>query len=215
MGQDARRPNAGRVALTFDMEHPSRARHDPANPGRMLDALQAAGARATFFVQGRWARSEPDTARRVVDEGHLLGCHSHHHAPLVSLTDDGVRRDVEAASSALAQVTGVSPRPWFRCPFGAGHDDPRVLGLLDECGYRNVHWNVEPQDWLEDKTVDQLTASVLDDVVRKGDSAVVLLHSWPSVTAAALPTLIAELTARGYELVGVDSLQELPTRDEA
>ena len=25
----------------------------------------------------------------------------------------------------------LDPRPWFRCPFGAGHDDPRVLARLE------------------------------------------------------------------------------------
>ena len=41
----------------------------------------------------------------------------------------------------------MDPRPWFRCPFGDGHDDARVLGALEELGYRNVHWHVETEDW--------------------------------------------------------------------
>jgi len=52
---------AFRVALTFDAEHPDR----PARPGndeRLLDALAAAGVRATFFVQGRWAEAYPAVA---------------------------------------------------------------------------------------------------------------------------------------------------------
>ncbi|HVQ88781.1 MAG TPA: polysaccharide deacetylase family protein, partial [Actinomycetes bacterium] len=123
-----------RVALTVDMEHPSRSAHDVGCPERILDALGSARVRATFFVQGRWARAEPATALRVVRDGHLLGCHSHFHAPLVDLTDAGIRRDVEAATHALVEVTGTESRPWFRCPFGAGHDDKRVLDVLQDCG---------------------------------------------------------------------------------
>ena len=203
-----------RVALTFDMEHPSRARHDPTAPTRILDALQTARARATFFVQGRWARAEPDAARRVVTDGHVLGCHSHFHAPLVSLTDEGIRRDIESASTALTDVTGSQSRPWFRCPFGAGHDDDRVLGLLAECGYRNIHWTVEPQDWLDDSTVQRVNDSVVSGVAHQGDGAIVLLHTWPTVTADALPSMLDQLTARGHELVGIDALFDRPGRDE-
>jgi peptidoglycan/xylan/chitin deacetylase (PgdA/CDA1 family) len=53
-----------RVALTFDTEHPGR----PCPAGveeHLLDILGRAGVRATFFLQGRWVRSTPETARRI------------------------------------------------------------------------------------------------------------------------------------------------------
>ena len=191
------------VALTFDMEHPSRVSHDHQAPGRILDGLAHAGVRATFFVQGRWARAEPDLARRVTDEGHLLGCHSHFHAPLDLLTDDGIRQDSTSAAEAITEVTGCNPRPWFRCPFGAGHDDVRVLTALHDCGFTNVHWNIEPKDWLKDRTPEQLVRSVLDGVSSEGDGSIVLLHTWPAATADALPKLLTELSP-SYRLATVD-----------
>lgn len=197
---------ASRVALTFDMEHPSRARHSPDAPEMILNALERTATRATFFVQGRWARSEPQLSKRVVSDGHLLGCHSNFHAPMSSLTDDGIRDDVEAATRALTEVTGADPRPWFRCPFGAGHDDARVLKVLNRCGYRNVHWNVEPHDWLETMTVDDLVTVVAEAVAREGDGSIVLLHTWPAATASALPILLDRLNGSGCEFVGIDEL---------
>lgn len=194
-----------RVALTFDMEHPSRRAHDPAAPRRILDALAEAGARATFFVQGRWARTEPELARRVVEDGHVLGSHSHFHAPLVSLTDEGIDRDVAAAAEALVEVTGSDGRPWFRCPFGAGHDDLRVQAALRRQGYRDVHWDVSGDDWFADRTADQVTRAVVDGAAGHGDGAVVLLHTWPVATAAALTDMLAEL-GQAWDLVGVDAL---------
>ena len=91
---------------------------------------RAAEAPATFFVQGRWAQAEPATARRIADDGHLIGNHSHYHARMTLLSDDGIRTDVEEADAAVSEATGVPTPPWFRCPFGDGHDDPRILGLL-------------------------------------------------------------------------------------
>jgi peptidoglycan/xylan/chitin deacetylase (PgdA/CDA1 family) len=191
------------VALTFDMEHPSRADHDPQSPRRILDTLAECGVRATFFVQGRWARAEPSLAKRVVEEGHLLGCHSHFHAPLTALSGEGILTDSTSAVAALTEVTGADPRPWYRCPFGAGHDDARVLTALDRGGFTNVHWNIDTQDWVEGCSPQEIIRSVLDGVARIGDGSIVLLHSWPTATAAALPQLLQSLS-QAYRLVGVD-----------
>jgi len=193
-----------RVALTFDTEHPAR----PCT-GRVLELILAslahAGAPATFFVQGRWARSSPDQARRIGSAGHLIGNHSHHHAPMDSLTEDGFRADVRAAGATIEAVTGVDPRPWFRCPFGEGMDDPDVVRRLAELGYVHVGWDVDPRDWHEDNDADSVTREVLEGI-RGLDDSVVLLHSWPDATAQALPRILSGLAAEGAELVDVATL---------
>ena len=193
-----------RVALTFDTEHPAR----PCT-GRVLELILAslarAGAPATFFVQGRWARSSPDQARRIGSAGHLIGNHSHHHAPMDSLTEDGIRADVRAAGATIEAVTGVDPRPWFRCPFGEGMDDPDVVRRLAELGYVHVGWDVDPRDWHEDNDADSVTREVLEGI-RGLDDSVVLLHSWPDATAKALPRILSGLAVEGAELVDVATL---------
>lgn len=54
-----------------------------------------------------------------------------------------LREDVLDGQEVIERATGKDPRPWLRCPFGAGSDDPRVPDLLGELGYRNVHWDLE------------------------------------------------------------------------
>jgi peptidoglycan-N-acetylglucosamine deacetylase len=194
-----------RIALTFDTEHWSH----PSTPDvqdRILDALDAADVRATFFVQGRWATAYPDCARRIAVSGHLVGNHSHHHAPMDILTDAGIEIDVLQAQEAIAGITGADPRPWFRCPFGAGHDDPRVLAALERVGYRNHHWDVEPDDWRPERTSADLQRLVIDAALAHGDGAVVLLHSWPPATIAALPAILAGLTDAGARAVRLDEV---------
>jgi len=94
------------VALTFDAEHPDRSWCPPGAAERILDILAGAGIRATFFVQGRWAEAYPATARRIADEGHLVGNHSHHHARSPLFSDRGLREDVDAARDAIVRATG-------------------------------------------------------------------------------------------------------------
>lgn len=194
-----------RVALTFDAEHWDR----PSTPDvqdLILDALEAAGVRATFFIQGRWAQAYPRTVRRIADAGHLVGSHSHHHARMTLLTDDGIRGDLEEAEQAIVEASGIDPRPWFRCPFGDGHDDPRVLAALERAGYRNHHWDVEPDDWRPERTPIDLERLVVEGALEHGDGAVVLLHSWPPATIAALPAIVDGLRGGGASLVGLDEV---------
>ena len=193
-----------RVALTIDAEHPDRPCSGESLP-LILAAFRAADVRATFFVQGRWARSAPEHARAITEEGHLLGNHSHYHAPMDALTEQAFADDLQEAEETLRTITGVDPRPWFRCPFGAGMNDPVLLERLDALGYRHVGWDVDPNDWSETRDAAAVEAAVLDRI--EGD-AIVLMHSWPDATAEALPRILAGLAARGIDFVTVDALAD-------
>jgi peptidoglycan/xylan/chitin deacetylase (PgdA/CDA1 family) len=192
------------VALTFDAEHPSRTGADPASPAGILDALAAADVRATFFVQGRWASAFPDLAKRIAAEGHLVGNHSNYHAPMTLLSPDGIGTDLREAERRIADATGADPRPWFRCPFGDGEDDPRVRDAVGARGYRIVPWNLDSGDWRDGSTPDAVSHAVAGGVAPDAaEPLVVLFHTWPGATAAALPDLLSGLAGRGAEFVTV------------
>ena len=199
-----------RVALTFDAEHPDRPSSPPGNVDRILDRLRESRIRATFFVQGRWAQAELDSARRIASEGHLVGNHSFYHARMPLLSDDGLRVDVSDAEARIKEHVGVDPRPWFRCPFGAGHDDERVLGALRDLGYRNVHYHVVLDDWEPWRSGQAIADDLVDGVARHGDGAVVLMHTWPAGTADALPRALDGLARIDVEFVTVGELEVLP-----
>jgi peptidoglycan/xylan/chitin deacetylase (PgdA/CDA1 family) len=171
----------------------------------ILAALDEAGVRATFFLQGRWARVHPDVARSIAEAGHRIGNHSHHHAPMDGLLDDYFREDVRDAEEWIQRSAGKDPRPWFRCPFGSGMEDGRVLGLLAELGYRHVGWDVDARDWEEGRTPSELLEGVLTGVEPR-ESSIVLMHGWPTVTPQALPELLAQMRSLGAELVTVAKL---------
>jgi peptidoglycan/xylan/chitin deacetylase (PgdA/CDA1 family) len=199
-----------RVALTFDAEHPDR----PTRPGTaeaLLAALGQRGARATFFVQGRWAEAYPETARAIATGGHLVGHHSHYHSRLSLLTDEGIAEDVRDGAAAIVAASGIDPAPWFRCPFGAGADDPRVLAAIESAGYRHVGWHVAADDWEPARSARDVAEAVVDGVRSHGDGAVVLLHAWPSATLDAIDPILDWLNAAGAELRRVDELSLVPS----
>jgi peptidoglycan/xylan/chitin deacetylase (PgdA/CDA1 family) len=194
-----------RVALTFDAEHPDR-RHRDGGTERVLDTLAASGVKASFFVQGRWAEAYPRLARSIADDGHLVGNHSHYHARMPLLSADGMVEDVRAAERAIRRTTGQDPRPWFRCPFGAGTRDVDVLARLDGLGYRETRWDVDAFDWRSVATGRGITQAAVTAALERGDGAVILLHPWTTATGLGLPALIEALRARSVSFVRLDDL---------
>jgi peptidoglycan/xylan/chitin deacetylase (PgdA/CDA1 family) len=181
------------VGLTFD-DGP----HVEGTPA-VLEALRAAGARATFFLVGEQVEREPGLAAEVAAAGHAVGVHCRRHRNLMFLTPRQVEDDVARAEEAIAAATGVTPEV-YRPPFGI----LTVAGLraARRHGWRTFLWRRWGRDWAARATGASI-ASLLTDDVEAGD--VLLLHdadhysaagSWRN-TVAALPAVFEALEARG------------------
>ena len=117
------------------------------------------------------------------------------------------------AGRVIRETTGVDPRPWFRCPFGAGADDPRVLAAVRAAGYRHVGWHVGVEDW-DPANVggDASSATWSTATLAHGDGAVVLLHAWPTRDPRRRSRAIAgRLRDAGATFVTIDALGEVPS----
>jgi peptidoglycan-N-acetylglucosamine deacetylase len=199
---------AMRVALTFDAEHADRP--NAVGIERLFEVLAAADARATFFLQGRWIESVPSVAQGLLDGRHVIASHGYYHGRMSHLTDQGIADDIRRAQGAIWEASGVDPRPWFRCPFGDGASDPRVLGAITAAGYRHVGWHVDSEDWAEGATAEGLEGRVREGIRGVGDGAVVLLHGWPAVTPTVVERLLASARDDGVAYVGIDELGQTP-----
>ncbi|WP_395693460.1 polysaccharide deacetylase [Nocardioides sp.] len=76
---------------------------------RILRVLRAEDVRATFFVPGLTAERYPDLIRRIIDEGHEVGHHSHSHRAPLELSEGEERLDFERGMEALDRL-GIRPR---------------------------------------------------------------------------------------------------------
>jgi peptidoglycan-N-acetylglucosamine deacetylase len=194
-----------RVALTFDAEHPDRPHHTGGTE-RVLDLLDAQAVTASFFIQGRWAEAFPQLARAVAERGHLIGNHSFYHARMPLLSPTGLATDIRAAERAIVAATGVDPKPWFRCPFGAGTDDPGVRAGIERLGYREINWHVDGADWRPSQRGRGMARKMTADAVAHGDGAILLLHPWTMATGLGLEPLIGGLRDAGATLERLDAL---------
>lgn len=213
-----RRGNAPRqVALSFD-DGPD-ARWTP----QVLDVLESHRVPATFFVTGTNVLDQPALVKRIVEQGSELANHSTTHADLNRLSDAAVEMEINATQRLIESYTGRSMH-LFRAPY-LGDADPdtaaelRVAQIAAQLGYLTVGLNVDPLDWetADAATIAARTIAQVEAGTSSNARRIVLLHDSGgdrSATVAALPVIIRELRARGYEFVPVSTLAGL-TREEA
>jgi polysaccharide deacetylase family protein (PEP-CTERM system associated) len=94
----------------------------------LLDALDAAGIRATFFVLGWIAEQHPRLVAAVSAAGHEIGSHGHDHLRAYDLAPEIFRGDLRRSVAALEGI-GVPKVTAFRAPEWSIND--RSLWALD------------------------------------------------------------------------------------
>ncbi len=103
---------------------------------RLLDMLDEAGIRATFFVVGNVADTFPELVREVVRRGHEIGSHTHSHELIFRMKPAAFKADVERSLAKLQDLTG-QPILGFRAPeFSVGHLRHWCFEILAELGFR-------------------------------------------------------------------------------
>jgi len=154
---------------------------------------------------GCLVEENPALPQQIASWGHPVGSHGHLPPELTIRSDDDVLWDLTAASSALHWALGYNPGPWFT-PF-AGASDERVRALASSQGLITVGWSVDSQDWNPEASADSIYNRVVSGI---HDGAIVELHmdAQRSIdgTAVALPWILDDVLARGYNLVTVPTM---------
>jgi peptidoglycan/xylan/chitin deacetylase (PgdA/CDA1 family) len=177
-------------ALTFD-DGP-----DPASTPRVLDALDAVSAKATFFVIARKAEAHPELVKKILARGHAVGLHSYAHDRLFSLrSTKRVQADLERGIAVLEAITGERPT-LFRPPIG--HTTPPIARVAGDLDLDVIGWSVSAHDGLRGASVERVIARVSS---RLRDGAIVLLHdaSERGTHAPVAADVIAKIVEAGRE----------------
>jgi peptidoglycan-N-acetylglucosamine deacetylase len=188
--------NDHEVVLTFD-DGPL-----PPYTSRVLDTLAAECVKATFFLVGRMALGYPQWVRREYNEGHTIGGHSQNHPfTFAKMSVDDAAKEIEDGFASLQTVLGdpKAVAPFFRIP-GLLRQDSVEQYLA---AHRYATWSLDflADDWTH-INAKEITRRALQRIEARG-RGILLLHDIQPATALALPTILAELKARGYKIVHV------------
>jgi peptidoglycan-N-acetylglucosamine deacetylase len=188
--------NDHEIVLTFD-DGPL-----PPYTTRVLDTLASECVKATFFLVGRMALGYPRIVEREYNEGHTIAGHSQNHPfTFAKMSVGDAAKEIEDGFESLRMVLG-DPRavaPFFRIP-GLLRQDA-VEQYLEEHHYATFSLDFLADDWTHISAKEIVRRALKRIEARK--RGILLLHDIQPATALALPTLLAELKARGYKIVQV------------
>lgn len=132
------------VLLTFD-DGPTQ------NTEVLLDVLKKHKITAMFFCIGKQVEQYPDLAKRIVDEGHLIGLHTYSHNPFFLFkTEKWLTKDFKVCQNIVLRHTGVSSniyRPVY------GHTNIQVASLVRKQGLKVIGWNIRSMDTMTDNNI--------------------------------------------------------------
>ena len=195
------------VALTFDDGPYGEATN------QILDILKEERVHATFFLLGINVEKYPAITKRIVNEGHVIGNHSYAHSHLLGyMPTADFQADVRHAENSIVSATGLHPH-YYRPPWG--WHTPSMDEQLKDMGYVVILWDLGAKDYDQGTSPETIVEEVINNTLSgKKREQVILLHDGRDVQIAyprqnviqALPRIIDQLKARGYEFVTVEQI---------
>jgi polysaccharide deacetylase family protein (PEP-CTERM system associated) len=106
------------------------------NIERILSLLDAADAKATFFVLGWIAERYPDLVRRIGAAGHELASHGFAHRRASEQTPDEFLADIRLAKAIIEDVAGYEVSGYRAPSFSIGRSNTWAFDAIGQAGYR-------------------------------------------------------------------------------
>lgn len=173
--------NPGQVALTFD-DGPG------TNMGSLVDTLNAAGAKATFFVTGTLygcIYNRASFVKKAYDAGHQIGSHTWSHPDLGGLSNQAVTEQMTRLEGALVNIIGVRPT-YMRAPYLS--TGGQVVSVMQSRNYRIVQATVDTQDW--NNISAQQSFQRVQQAGASGNGKIILMHETVASTPGQLAPLV-------------------------
>lgn len=181
-------PQGKDLYLTFD-DGP----HPVATPF-VLDELKKHQAKATFFCLGKNVLEFPDVYRRITDEGHAVGNHTHNHL-------NGWKTEVANYIGNVKMAANHINSKLFRPPYGRIKKQQGTE--IKKLGFEIVMWDVLSGDF--DVTLQP--SQCLENITRKARAgSIVVFHDSEKAfnnLKFALPGILDCFSANGYRFKAI------------
>ncbi|MGJ7921014.1 polysaccharide deacetylase family protein [Neobacillus sp. LXY-4] len=167
----------------------------------MLATLKKHNLKASFFLEGRWVKENPDLAKMISESGHEIGNHSFTHPDMKKLSAAEIKSQIEKTNAVIEATTGRVCK-WFGPPSGSYRDE--VVKIADVLGLGTILWSVDTIDW--QKPAPETIIHRVEAKVHPG--ALILMHPTDS-TAKALDRMITKIEQKNLKIGTVsDTLGE-------
>ena len=172
----------GYVGLTYD-DGPT------STTSALVNALNSAGVKATFFVWGQRAQQNPSALQQVVSAGHWVANHSWTHPHMTSLSTTQMASEISQTQNGIQQTTGQRPT-LFRPPYG--ETNATLRSVEQQQGIQaEVLWSHDSRDW-----AGASTQQIVQTASSMNAGNIILMHDGYQTTIQAIPQIVSNLAAR-------------------
>jgi Predicted xylanase/chitin deacetylase len=168
---------------------------------QILDILNSNKIKATFFVIGKSAASNPELVQREINEGFIVENHTYSHDPGYEYAaPQNLLDDFKKNEDLLKTILPGYNNKIVRFPGGSRQRKREFVDLIKHNGYEIVDWNCLSSDAENEKyTPDDLFENVKKTSKNK-KNLIVLMHdsSARQNTVQVLPRVIDYFRTQGY-----------------
>lgn len=164
----------------------------------ILNVLKEHDVKATFFIEGKWAKENVNLVKMIDEQDHLIGNHAYNHPDMSRLSKEEVDKQIIQTNDILKAITGKDPK-WFAPPSGDYTEE--VVQSAHELQMETILWTVDTVDW-KNPSVSVMMNRVVNNL---HPGAMILMHPTVPVVNGLQP-MIAEIKKSGYKISTVKNL---------
>lgn len=164
----------------------------------ILQMLKKHEVKATFFIEGKWAKENSEIVQMIDEQGHLIGNHAYNHPDMATLSEEEAYDQINQTNQILNAIIGETPK-WFAPPSGSFNDN--VVQTAADLNMETILWTVDTIDWKNP------SVSVMVNRIREKihPGATVLMHPTASSTRG-LEEMITIIKEKGYKIGTIEAL---------
>lgn len=185
-------PKKDMVALMINVSWGSE--HIPS----ILQTLKEHGVKATFFIEGKWAKENKQLVEMIAEENHLIGNHAYNHPDMANISIAESRHQIERTNKIIEAIVQEETK-WFAPPSGSFTQS--VVQVADDLEMETILWTVDTIDW-QNPSVSVMINRVMSKI---HSGATILMHPTQPVVQG-LSTLIEDIKQAGYRFGTVEQL---------
>jgi peptidoglycan-N-acetylglucosamine deacetylase len=188
------------IALTFD-DGP-----DPQVTPKLLDILKRKNIPAAFFCIGQKVDENSELAKKIVEDGHLIGNHTYtHHTWFDLFSRKHMLKEIEMTDEAIKRAIGKIPM-LFRPPYGV--TNPALKYIVEKTNLTSIGWSLRSFDTIHDPE------KVMKKLKRKTKpGGIVLFHDTNEKIIVVVTEYLAWLKANEFKVESLETMLNLQAYD--
>ncbi|ASK63479.1 hypothetical protein CFK37_15615 [Virgibacillus phasianinus] len=164
----------------------------------ILNILKENQVKATFFIEGKWAKNNAEYVEMIAEQGHVIGNHAYNHPDMARISKQEINDQITNTNETIQAITGKRPS-LFAPPSGSFTD--QVVQVAAAHDMKTILWSLDTIDW-KNPSVSVMMNRVMPKL---HPGATVLMHPTESV-ARGLKDLITGIKEKDYQIGTVEKL---------